>query len=527
VTEEFSVSDNEKPGISTVTPSDGAVVETSSPTFSAGFSDNGELDGWRLFVDGSQEASGGLSGTSDSVSTSVSGLSDGSHSFAWNASDNSGNTKTVSGSFIVDTNIAPNASFSFTPSNPSIGEPVTFDASGSSDPDGDSLSHSWDLDGDGSYEKEGGRGVSKFSQGNGFVYNYVPGDYAEASNGNGQCSSPGGGIEIPVGKNQGQVTLDLEASTDSYGKAQVGIDHVDGFDVKTITSGSGSSSSFSGTKTYDLSGYYSDISLIVGNHDAGQYCNYVDHGWDVQVNNIDDFEQVESTTKQFSNPGSKSVTVTVSDGNGDSDSVSRTVTVSDDTNPSVNNPSPTGTVNTNSPTISADFSDNYDLNSYILELDGSQVASDSISGASDSFSYSASGLSFGQHSYNFSIEDSSGNRISRQETFTVNLLNSKPNPNTVEGALWVQSSDLRWGNGTYEFWLKDVSVSNTGISGPSGAIWIQGTEVHWIDQNSDERAYKGRLVQGGASSPKGALWFQNGFIHYIDENGDERVADGT
>jgi len=45
-------------------------------------------------------------------------------------------------------NNAPDASFDFAPTNPTVGEEVTFDASGSSDSDGDIVSYEWDF-GDG------------------------------------------------------------------------------------------------------------------------------------------------------------------------------------------------------------------------------------------------------------------------------------------------------------------------------------------------------------------------------------------
>ncbi|MDX6662860.1 MAG: hypothetical protein QOG09_962, partial [Solirubrobacterales bacterium] len=53
-------------------------------------------------------------------------------------------------------NQAPTAAFTATPSSPATGEQVNFDASQSSDPDGSIASYEWDLDGDGSYETDGG-----------------------------------------------------------------------------------------------------------------------------------------------------------------------------------------------------------------------------------------------------------------------------------------------------------------------------------------------------------------------------------
>jgi PKD repeat protein len=51
---------------------------------------------------------------------------------------------------------APVADFTSSPDPPSVGQPVTFDASASYDPDGTIAKYEWDLDGDGSYETNTG-----------------------------------------------------------------------------------------------------------------------------------------------------------------------------------------------------------------------------------------------------------------------------------------------------------------------------------------------------------------------------------
>ncbi len=61
-------------------------------------------------------------------------------------------------------NRAPTACFSFSPTNPLVNQPVTFDASCSTDPDGRIVRYDWDFDSDGRVDAQGVRVAFAFSQ---------------------------------------------------------------------------------------------------------------------------------------------------------------------------------------------------------------------------------------------------------------------------------------------------------------------------------------------------------------------------
>ena|GEM_PF-273975 len=60
-------------------------------------------------------------------------------------------------------NLPPIVTFSALPTDPYVNEPVTFDASGSVDPDGSIITYEWDLDGDGIFEVSTGKPVVTYS----------------------------------------------------------------------------------------------------------------------------------------------------------------------------------------------------------------------------------------------------------------------------------------------------------------------------------------------------------------------------
>jgi PKD repeat protein len=69
--------------------------------------------------------------------------SNGTYTVYLQVTDNSGNTARTNQDVTVGTGQAPTASFFFTPTTPSVGESVYFNASGSTDPDSTELTYQW------------------------------------------------------------------------------------------------------------------------------------------------------------------------------------------------------------------------------------------------------------------------------------------------------------------------------------------------------------------------------------------------
>ena len=109
---------------------------------------------WDLDGNGSYETDTGSTPSATNTYAAASNVTVGLR-----VTDNNGDTATTTRALTV-TNRAPTASFTATPNPVPTGTAVSFDASGSSDPDGTIAKYEWDLDGNGSYETNTGSTAS-------------------------------------------------------------------------------------------------------------------------------------------------------------------------------------------------------------------------------------------------------------------------------------------------------------------------------------------------------------------------------
>jgi PKD repeat protein len=106
---------------------------------------------WDLDGNGSYETS---TGTTPTASRTY--ATEGKFAIGLRVTDNEGGTATATRSLTVANNQPPRAALSTSPNPATAGQPVAFDASASSDPDGTIAKYEWDLDGNGSYETSTG-----------------------------------------------------------------------------------------------------------------------------------------------------------------------------------------------------------------------------------------------------------------------------------------------------------------------------------------------------------------------------------
>ncbi|MBX0288542.1 PKD domain-containing protein [Halomicroarcula sp. F28] len=142
--------------------------------------------------------------------------------------DNDSNSVTATLNLSVDDSgndgIAPDAEFTFSPSTPSTGENVTFNAGGSTDSDGTLASYEWDFDGDGATDQTGETAITSFGEGGNYSVSLT------VSDGDGNIDTTTHTVEI--------LSLVVDRSSDSnYDTIQNAVDNASDGDTVTVRSG--------------------------------------------------------------------------------------------------------------------------------------------------------------------------------------------------------------------------------------------------------------------------------------------------
>ena len=133
----------------TVTPQTPSINELATFDGSASTDPDGSIVvfGWDLDGDTIFEVEGRDTVTTHRYATA------GDRNVVLRAVDEAGDTATTSQVVTVLSNNTPFAGFTFSPTDPIVTETVTFDAAGSSDPDGTIVEYRWDFDGDGTIDQ--------------------------------------------------------------------------------------------------------------------------------------------------------------------------------------------------------------------------------------------------------------------------------------------------------------------------------------------------------------------------------------
>lgn len=387
---------------------------------------------------------GSFTGTSSQESRSFS--DDGSYSVSVTVDDGNGGTASDNGTVVIN-NRPPNPDIAFSPSAPGVNESITFDGSGSSDPDGSiaDSDHSWDFNNDGVADATGATATHAFSSsGSHTVVLTVTDDDGATSSTDTTVSvsnsSPVASITCDDPKLTGEtITCDASGSSDPDGDSL-------SYTWSEDFSGTGatSSRSFSDNGTYtatvtvsDGQGGSSTVSASVEVHNrpptasftyspsspsVGETVSFdgsdssdpdgsiVSYSWDFNNDGVEDATGATPSTS-FGSSGSHTVSLTVTDDDGATHTTSQTISVAN-SSPTIDSFScddPKLTFNTITCSVSASDPDGDNL-TY------SWGGAFSGNGSSQSESFSDDG----RYPVSVTVSDGNGGSASTSDSVTVN-----------------------------------------------------------------------------------------------------------
>jgi PKD repeat protein len=220
------------------------------------------------------------------LSEQVSFPSAGTRTIRLRVTDSDGATATAQDTVTVS-NVAPTARFTVSPENPNVNQTVTFDATGSSDPEGQALRYEWDLDGDGAFDDGTGQTIT-------------------------HAFSTGGNKTIQLRVTDPQNNSDVE--------------------TRIVTVGNRSptaSFTFRGTSpvTPDVPDVGEPINFESTSTDPDGDQTIIDWDWDLDDDGQFDDASGPTVQHAYSTPGNKTVGLRVTDSSGATHSTTRTVPV--------------------------------------------------------------------------------------------------------------------------------------------------------------------------------------------------------
>ncbi|QGA82082.1 Secreted protein, with PKD repeat domain [Halomicrobium sp. LC1Hm] len=227
------------------------VEEGTSVTIDASASSDPEGDTLTYSWDTNNDGTFGDESGGSSITVSES--SAGTYEYTVKVSDNNGGTDTATYTLTVEEpNSAPTADFqdSDNAETITVDGSLTLDASASSDPDGDSLTYSWDTNNDGTYGDESGGSSISVSESSSGTYNYS----VKVSDGNGSTDTATFTLTV---EEPATGTLEITGVTDSDGNSLSSFDYTitrvsDGTQVASGTGASAPVSNTLATGDYDV-----------------------------------------------------------------------------------------------------------------------------------------------------------------------------------------------------------------------------------------------------------------------------------